>query len=129
MKKFYYIVNIFLIVGILTMLFVDSDLEKSNLNNKLKYLNTSIMSGTSYSSGTGIGELNNKVTSLSESTSQLELNVNQNITSSEIITDVLETQVGSMSAYGPDCSGCSGRLGADLMLEVEVILIMIPLMV
>ena len=28
------------------------------------------------------------------------------------ITNVLETQVGSLAAYGPDCPGCSGRLGS-----------------
>ena len=29
---------------------------------------------------------------------------------SEPVSDVLETQVGSMSGYGPDCKGCSGYL-------------------
>lgn len=29
---------------------------------------------------------------------------------SKPVTDVLETQVGSLSGYGPDCKGCSGYL-------------------
>ena len=39
-------------------------------------------------------------------------NVSNNLVSSGIITDVLETQYGTMSAYGLDCSGCSGTVGA-----------------
>ena len=31
-----------------------------------------------------------------------------------MITDVLETTTGSMSAYEVNCSGCSGRLGAGV---------------
>lgn len=27
-------------------------------------------------------------------------------------SDILETQVGAMSAYGPDCFGCSGKVGS-----------------
>lgn len=30
----------------------------------------------------------------------------------DVITDVLETQVGKMSGYGPDCRGCSGYLAS-----------------
>lgn len=32
-------------------------------------------------------------------------------TSPLVSGDVLETQVGTMSAYGPNCQGCSGHLG------------------
>ena len=28
------------------------------------------------------------------------------------VTDVLETVLGKMSAYGPDCAGCGGKVGA-----------------
>lgn len=33
------------------------------------------------------------------------------ITSASMIDKVLEKQVGTLSAYGPDCRGCSGHLG------------------
>ena len=33
---------------------------------------------------------------------------------SKPVSDVLETQVGSMSGYGPDCKGCSGYLANGL---------------
>ena len=36
---------------------------------------------------------------------------NMNIANASILTDVLEVQTGTMSAYGPDCNGCSGHLG------------------
>ena len=32
----------------------------------------------------------------------------------ETISDVLETQVGSLSGYGPDCVGCSGFLASGI---------------
>ena len=38
--------------------------------------------------------------------------VSSNITESKLITDVLETVVGTMSGYGLDCKGCSGVVGA-----------------
>lgn len=34
--------------------------------------------------------------------------------SQETISDVLETQVGSLSGYGPDCVGCSGFLASGI---------------
>ena len=33
------------------------------------------------------------------------------VASASVLNEVLETQVGVMSAYGPDCRGCSGHLG------------------
>ena len=32
----------------------------------------------------------------------------------EEVSDVLETQIGSLSGYGPDCVGCSGFLASGL---------------
>ena len=39
-------------------------------------------------------------------------NMSRNLVGASIITDVLETQYGTMSAYGLDCDGCSGVVGA-----------------
>ena len=44
--------------------------------------------------------------------SSIEDEFSSNVVSANIITDVLETQVGTMSAYGLDCKGCSGNVGA-----------------
>lgn len=38
--------------------------------------------------------------------------VSSDIGATEVTTDVLETQVGKMSGYGPDCRGCSGYLAS-----------------
>ena len=35
------------------------------------------------------------------------------VASASVLNEVLETQVGVMSAYGPDCRGCSGHLGGE----------------
>lgn len=40
-----------------------------------------------------------------------ELKSNMNIAKASILSEVLETQIGTMSAYGPNCQGCSGHLG------------------
>lgn len=45
-----------------------------------------------------------------------ETAVEEEVSSSEVevVSDVLETQVGSLSGYGPDCIGCSGFLASGL---------------
>lgn len=56
-------------------------------------------------------KINNKslnTSSFSESIIQLKKEIEKEKAEKEI----LETQVGNMSAYGPDCSGCTGRLAS-----------------
>lgn len=54
---------------------------------------------------------NKKKANLSTQFREVEIKNNMNIVDASILTDVLETQTGTMSAYGPDCHGCSGHLG------------------
>ena len=51
---------------------------------------------------------------ISESLNTLENTVSQSIASPQVISDVLETETGAMSAYEVNCSGCSGRLGSGV---------------
>lgn len=44
------------------------------------------------------------------SAAKIEQEVAGNAVGAAVITDVLEKHTGTMSAYGPDCVGCSGHL-------------------
>ncbi len=78
---------------------------KATSNILSKSLRTSLIKATS-----GDGEIDD--TSMDEVVSNFKSSVNNNITESKLITDVLETVVGTMSGYGLDCEGCSGVVGA-----------------
>ena len=51
-------------------------------------------------------------TSMDEVINNFNSSVNSSIADAKLITDVLETIVGTMSGYGLDCKGCSGVVGA-----------------
>lgn len=119
MKYFYYGLNVFLIVAIPLMIFVNDDFNTASVDYGAKALkscefisnvqardanNQEVISDNS-------SDFSNDTDSVESSMSLLEDSVSSNVTSASIITDVLESQVGAMSAYGPDCIGCSGRLG------------------
>lgn len=67
----------------------------------------------------GIGEIE-KVFTVSDKHVDVSINKEEVVTEEvsslveESTSDVLETQVGSLSGYGPDCVGCSGFLASGL---------------
>lgn len=50
---------------------------------------------------------------MEETVDDFEEEISNNVVEADIVSDVLETQVGTMSAYGLDCAGCSGGVGAS----------------
>lgn len=90
MKYFIYCLNIFLILMIPTTIFSTS-IEQETLSTNLETK----------------GIKDNKSDKVNFRTSDLKIDI-----PSARISDVLEIQVGSLAAYGPDCPGCSGRLGS-----------------
>ena len=50
---------------------------------------------------------------IEETVDDFEEEVANNVVEADVVSDVLETQVGTMSAYGLDCAGCSGGVGAS----------------
>ena len=70
-----------------------------------KSLTTSLINATS-------SEKQIDSTSMDEVVSNFTFSVNSSIAEPKLITDVLETLVGTMSGYGLDCEGCSGIVGA-----------------
>lgn len=123
MKYLYYGLNIFLILTIPLMLFMNDDSKKIEVSNDLKSLSTSILIEKNEIVDTNMivntekvdEEKNSETTEvINESLNTLENTVSQSIASPQVISDVLETETGAMSAYEVNCSGCSGRLGSGV---------------
>ena len=106
MKRLYVTINLILIVLILGIVVLPSpkNIESRNLP---KVLTTSLINSNDIDNVSI--EDNNKVEDLVKTFND---QVNNNIASSKLDTDVLETLYGTMSGYGLDCEGCSGVVGA-----------------
>lgn len=106
MKRLYVTINLILIVLILGIVVLPSpkNIESRNLP---KVLTTSLINSNDIDNVSI--EDNNKVEDLVKTFND---QVNNNIASSKLDTDVLETLYGTMSGYGLDCAGCSGVVGA-----------------
>lgn len=107
MKRVYFILNSILIIIIVGLVFMIPEAENAKASTSIlsKSLTTSIINATE----------KEKIiddTPIDEAVSNFSKEVNSNITDSKLITDVLETVVGTMSGYGLDCKGCSGVVGA-----------------
>ena len=107
MKRFYLIVNSILVIIILGLVFMVPDTQNAKATSSIlsKSLTTSLINATSSEK-----EIDN--TSMYEVMSNFTTSVNNSIAEPKLITDVLETVVGTMSGYGLDCEGCSGVVGA-----------------
>lgn len=115
MKKFYYGLNVFLVLAIPLMIFSNFSNKKVDISKKTQSLNTSVFTEGKKlieESKVLVDDITDSEKNLfDESLSIMETSVSNSLVTGNIITDVLETQVGTMSSYGPDCAGCSGRLG------------------
>ena len=106
MKRVYIILNSFLIITIVGLVFMVPKSENAKATSGIlsKSLTTSLINATS--------EDVYDETSMDEVVYNFKSEVNNNITEPKLITDVLEKVVGTMSGYGLDCKGCSGVVGA-----------------
>ena len=115
MKKFYYGLNVFLVLAIPLMIFSNFSNKKVDIQKKTQSLNTSVFTEGKKlveESKVLVDDITDSEKNLfDESLSIMETSVSNSLVTGNIITDVLETQVGTMSSYGPDCVGCSWRLG------------------
>ena len=107
MKRFYFILNSILVIIIVGLVFMipESENDKATSSILSKSLTTSLINATS-------SEKIIDNTSMDEVISNFTSSVNNSIAEPKLITDVLETIVGTMSGYGLDCKGCSGVVGA-----------------
>lgn len=108
MKYFYRIFNIILIILISISLFIKPEEKRIMTNVVVRGVKVNNHNNSSVQL-----RINNKNEDnlVRNKVLNLKANFNSNISGASIITDVLETQYGRMSAYGPDCVGCSGHLG------------------
>ena len=110
MKYVIYAINIFLLLMIPVYLFVFPMLNKtSETGLVVKKLNSNEI--------VSINNVLYRKSDIVEDTSKKEIVLNNNDTLAvnvckANVTDVLETVLGKMSAYGPDCAGCGGKVGA-----------------
>ena len=107
MKRFYFRINLILVIIIVGLVFMVPRSESAKATSSIlsRGLSTSLINATS-------SEKEVDDTSIDEAMSNFTSSVNNSITESKLITDVLETVVGTMSGYGLDCEGCSGVVGA-----------------
>lgn len=107
MKRFYFILNSVLVIIIVGLVFMVPESENAKATSSIlsKSLTTSLINATS-------SEKIIDNTSIDEVISNFTSSVNNSIAEPKLITDVLETIVGTMSGYGLDCKGCSGVVGA-----------------
>ena len=115
MKRFYIIVNLFLLVAItmsLTLKPEHKNIKTSQLSKSITTDNLTKISfrKTELEKDETEKEEEAKKEAITESVVKIEENISNNVVEASVVTDVLETQHGDMSAYGPDCAGCSGHL-------------------
>ena len=111
-------INIFLIALCMFLLHT-YDIHAVNADDLNKDVNISTSVGSAIKSNNNTSKLNNS-NSISLNTVELSLTgagvlpVVKEVSApalSNVTTPSLEKQVGTISAYGPDCRGCSGHLG------------------
>lgn len=117
MKRFCIILNSILVILIICTLVYRPGKNTILVNNMSKSLTTSaLLSSQPEKKQEEVIEEKKEEeenVTINEVVDDLEENVSDNVTPANVVTDVLETQVGTMSAYGLDCAGCSGRVGAS----------------
>ena len=113
MKKVYIIFNVFLIIGIVTSLMLNP--ERKNISTKPvdRIIRTDDLRQVSFRKSEetiDVKEEKEEENKITEKVTNVEQDISNNVVEASVVTDVLERQVGPMSAYGPDCAGCSGHL-------------------
>ena len=107
MKRFDLILNSILVIIIVGLVLIvpESHNAKATSGTLYKSLTTSLINATHEEKVLDDSSIDEVITNFTST-------VSSNITESKLITDVLETVVGTMSGYGLDCKGCSGVVGA-----------------
>ena len=109
MRKICIIINSILVILIISVITLNPEVNKTSMNTASKSLTTSALLSAKPEEEVVVEE---EKKNIEEVVSDFEEEVSNNTVEASVITDVLETQVGTMSAYGLDCAGCSGRVGA-----------------
>lgn len=129
MKVFSYILSSILIIGIIVYIVVigvhsmksttvstDLDIKKLKSSDLLEY----VQALSDVENENDEDEKGEEVTTEEASSNEKEESKEEDVAeevsapapSPQPVSDVLETQVGSLSGYGPDCKGCTGFLSS-----------------
>ena len=111
MKKFCIILNSILIILIILTITYRPTTKNTSVKATYKSLTTSAFNSIVIEKEEEKVEVEEEKV-VEETVSNFEEEVSSNVVEASVITDVLDTQVGTMSAYGLDCAGGSGRVGA-----------------
>lgn len=107
MKHFYRGLNLFIIILIALILLINPNEKNVEVANLARSITTSAFTRTSNE----IKEEKNN-NSIEAVINKFDEDINKNLATTKLDTDVLETIYGTMSGYGLDCKGCSGVVGA-----------------
>ena len=129
MKRIYLVINICLVLLIGISVFVKPTKSHVLANNLSKSIDTKIFievekkkkeEAQKIEQAKKIEEEKEKQ-KLAEEARKVEEEMLKNTAVASVETDVLETQVGTMSAYGPDCAGCSGYLASGFNANSSIV--------
>ena len=120
MKRVYIVINMCLILLILVSVFVKPTRYNALASNLSKSINTKVFievekkkqEETKKQEEIKKQKEQEKEKQRLEEIKKVEETMLKNTTPASVTTDALETQVGTMSAYGPNCKGCSGYLAS-----------------
>ena len=129
MKRIYLVINICLVLLIGISVFVKPTKSHILANNLSKSIDTKIFievekkkkeEAQKIEQAKKIEEEKEKQ-KLAEEARKVEEEMLKNTAVASVESNVLETQVGPMSAYGPDCVGCSGYLAAGFNAKASIL--------
>ena len=134
MKRFYIIFNFFLVMAIVVSLCLSPEHKNISTKQPTKSITSDNLRQISFKKVEEKKEVKEekqeekeeekteeKEEPITESVAKVEENVSKNAVVASVVTDVLERQTGTMSAYGPDCAGCSGHLATGFDASKSIV--------
>ena len=129
MKRLYIVINICLILLIGISIFIKPTKKNVLSSNLSKSIDTKIFIEAEKKKKEEIQkkeqakkiEEEKERQMIAKEARKIEEEMLKNITVASVESDTLETQVGTMSAYGPDCAGCSGYLASGFDANSSIV--------
>lgn len=125
MKYFIYVMNVLLVIAIpITFIVTPNNCDKHSNDKKFKtslddkFLKSEVLTLVIDTEEEKDVEKEKETVVAVNSTKNKTITDNvivkkeEPVVQENVVTDVLETQTGKMSGYGPDCRGCSGTLAS-----------------
>ena len=128
MKRFYIGLNIFLVLAIVASLFLKPSHNNITTEQLSRSLNTTYFHKIAFKkyveekkAEKEKAEAEEKkkkeeeeAAKIAEAVEKAENDISASVAGASVSSDVLETQYGAMSSFGPDCAGCNGYVAAGI---------------